>query len=137
QPSTSVVIVDGNQLVISENELRYEMMALLQPTHQIDSVLPDFIAGSGINMVVILEDGTVGTVSITMPTQNGVHRVVLGDMLVNGIPAPANFVSVINNELPELILNGVNTYMIRRTGASRRLEITTVNESTIGLFYRP
>jgi subtilisin family serine protease len=137
QPSMNVVIVDGNQLLISENELRHEIMTLLSPSNQIDSVLPDFIAGSGINMVVILKDGTVGTVSITMPTQNGVHRVVLGDILVDGLPAPEHFVSVINDELPELILDGINAYMVKRTGASRRLEITSVNESTLTLNYRP
>lgn len=137
QPSTNVFIVDGNQLVMSENELRHEIMTLLQPTNQIDSVLPDFIAGSGINMVVILKDGTVGTVSITMPSQTGVHRVVLGDMLVDGLLAPDNFVSVVNSELPQLILDGIDTYMVKRTGTSRRLEIITVNESSMTLNYRP
>ncbi len=137
QPNTSVTIIEGTQIRMTENELRYEIMALLGAENSINSVLPDFIAGSGMNMVVILNDGTVGTVSIMMTSQNGAHRVILGAMTVNGAPAPSSFVNVVNAELPNLMIGAVNNFLIARTGGSQRLELTQVAESELIFSYLP
>lgn len=137
-PSLSTITIrETSNVKINENELRYEMMALLQPTHQIDSVLPDFINGTGMNMVVILDDGTVGTISITLPSQNGSNRVVLGSMTVNGQPASSSYVSIINAELPDLIMRGMNNFIANRTGATQRIEITQISDSEITFAYLP
>ena len=133
----TVTIRETSNIKMTENELRYEITNLLQPSHQIDSVLPDFINGTGINMVVILDDGTVGTVSLTLPSQNGSNQVVLGNMTVNGQPASASYISIINAELPDLIIRGMNNFISNRTGAIRRIEITQISDSEITFAYLP
>jgi hypothetical protein len=136
-PATTVTIRETTNITMTENELRDEIMTILQSSHQINSVLPDFIAGVNINMVVILDDGTVGIVPITLSSQNGANRVVLGAMTVNGQPASANFISIINTELPDLLINSINNFVTERTGASRRIEISQIGESTITFGYVP
>ncbi|MDX2078030.1 MAG: S8 family serine peptidase [bacterium] len=137
QPNATINIIEGGQIRMTENELRSEIMELVQSDHLINSVLPDFITGTGITMVVVLDDGTVGTVSITMNSQNGAHRVILGAMLVNGVPAPTSFVDTINAELPELVIAGMNNFMTRRTGEAQRLEIMQIGDSDITFSYLP
>lgn len=136
-PSTTVTIRETTNIIMTENELRDEIMTQLQPTHQINSVIPDFIAGTGINMVVILDDGTVGIVPITLTSQNGANRVVFGDMTVNGQPASDSYKGVINVELQNLIINGINNFVTERTGTTRRIEITQIGASDITFGYVP
>jgi len=133
----TITIRETSNIKMNENELRYEITNLLQPSHQIDSVLPDFINGTGINMVVILDDGTVGTVSLTLPSQNGSNRVVLGTMTVNGQPASSSYVSIINAELPDLIMRGINNFISNRTGAIQRIEISQISDNEITFAYLP
>ncbi|MCL4256672.1 MAG: hypothetical protein KJ043_23140, partial [Anaerolineae bacterium] len=109
----------------------------LDANNTINSVLPDFIAGNGMNMVVILDDGTVGTVAITLTSQNGAHRVVLGAMTVNGAPAPSSFVDVVNEELTNLMIGAVDNFLIARTGSTQRLELSQVAESELIFSYLP
>lgn len=136
-PNMTVNIIEGSQLRMTENELRHEMMTLLTTSNTITSVLPDFIAGSGINMVVILRDGTVGTVSISLTSEMGANRIALGAMTVNGAPAPSRFVDVVNYELPDLMTRAIENFLIARTGSSRRLDITQVTASELLFGYLP
>lgn len=133
----TVTIRETDNVRMTENELRHGMMALLGVNNSINSVLPDFIAGSGINMVVILNDGTVGTVAITMTSQNGTQRINLGAMTVDGAPAPSSFVDVINTELSDLMIRAIDNFLIARTGSSRRLELAQVAESELIFNYLP
>ncbi|MCU0479636.1 MAG: S8 family serine peptidase [Anaerolineae bacterium] len=135
--TTTITIRETTNIVMTENELRDEIMTILQPTHQINSVLPDFIANTRIDMVIILDDGTVGIVPITLSSQNGTNRVVFGAMTVNGQPAPANFISIINTELPDLLINSMNNFITERTGASRRIELSQIGASEITFGYLP
>ncbi|PJF29242.1 MAG: hypothetical protein CUN52_09380 [Phototrophicales bacterium] len=137
-PSVATVTIrETDHVRMSENELRYYIMSLLGSSNRITSVLPDFIAGSGINMVVILDDGTVGTVAMTITSQNGTQRIVLGAMTVDGAPAPSSFVDVINAELTDLMIRAIDNFIIARTGSNRRLELTQVAESELIFNYLP
>ena len=112
QIGASIIEFD-TQIRMNEQELMYEMMMQLQPTHEIASILADFYTanGGGINLWVVLQDGTVVTLSVTITTSNSLSRVILGQMWVSGNPASTTINELINTELPPLLMNGIYHFL--------------------------
>ncbi|MDX2078043.1 MAG: S8/S53 family peptidase [bacterium] len=129
-------IVIGEQLRMNEQELMYEMTAQLQPSHQIGSVLADFYSanGGGINLWVILKDGTVVTTTIRIVTTGTLSRVILGQLLVNGSPASSAITDVMNTEVPSLLMNAIYNFTAPRMGDAP-LFMTSFSESDMILTY--
>jgi len=117
QIGASIIQFD-TQIRMNEQELMYEISSQLQPSHQIQSVLVDFYTanGGGMTMWVVLQDGTVVTVTATIATSNSLSRLVLGQMTVNGSPASATISDIVNLELPPLLMNGISHFIQSRMG---------------------
>jgi hypothetical protein len=129
-------IVIGEQLRMNEQELMYEMMVQLQPSHHISSVLTDFysVGGGGIMIWVILKDGTAVTTTIRIVTSNTLSRVILGQLLVDGSPASPTITDVMNTELPPLLMNAIYNFTEPRMGDAP-LFMTSFSESDMILTY--
>ena len=129
-------IIIGEQLRMNEQQLMYEMMAQLQPSHHISSILADFYTanGGGINLWVILKDGTVVTTTIRIVTNGTLSRVILGQLLVNGSPASSAITDMMNTELPPLLMNAIYNFTAPRMG-DVPLFMTSFSESDMILTY--
>lgn len=122
--------------IISENEFFTAVVAARQVYPDIITIVPDFVSGA-INMTIAVSGGVVGNVTVTATQGQGFVTFNITSMTVNGAAAPANYVSIINRDLPAILTTTLDSLLSARFGGGINVQSITINSDAMIINAQP
>jgi hypothetical protein len=121
----------GPSTTISENEF-FEALETARTNYpDILTIVPDFVSGA-INMTVSVSGGVVGNMQAQVTQEQGFVSFSFTNITVDGTPAPTNYVTIINRDLPTILTTALDNLVTARFGSLLNIQsITVTNEALI------
>jgi hypothetical protein len=119
-----------SSVTISENEFFEALVAARQGYPDIITIIPDFVP-DGINMIIAVNGGIVGNVSVAVTQEQGFVTLTISGMSVDGTPAPESYTTIINRDLPNILTTALDAILTARFGGTVDANTMTITADTM------